>query len=174
MSARLLARLRDPEAARDSYYACPLSTAVDRCRLSTCCRLSTVNPCRPVDPVDRGPLSTPVDPGLADNIYPLFLQLSPATPRVCPSMKGVPSKLQPQLKEVTKGEHEEEPSTSTQPAIISTCIAVMMAGCVLVPGSSHSRHPPTVGAAAHKHTAPAIILAGREHKAATVRNKRHM
>ena len=88
-------------------------SAVDRCRpLSTVDLLSTVNPCRPVDPVDRGPLSTPVNPGPANNIYPLFLQLSPATPRVCPSMKGVPSKLQPQLILVSqKEEHEEEPST---------------------------------------------------------------
>ena len=37
--------------------------AVDHCRpLSTVDLLSTVNPCRPVDPVDHGPLSTTVDP----------------------------------------------------------------------------------------------------------------
>ena len=36
--------------------------AVDHCRpLSTVDLLSTVNPCRPVDPVDHGPLSTTVD-----------------------------------------------------------------------------------------------------------------
>ena len=128
-------------------------SAVDRCRpLSTVDLLSTVNPCRPVDPVVRGPLSTPVNPGLADNIYPLAFP-----PAESSHSKGVPLpmmlqrafKLQSHLKKSMK----KEPSTSTQPDIISTCIAVMMAGCVLVPGSSQTMHPSRPADAAHKHTA---------------------
>ena len=128
---------------------------VDRCPLSTVDLLLTVNPCRPVDPVDRGPLSTPVNPEPANNIYPLFLQLSPATPRVCPFPRVcLPSCYQvaTTAQRSNKEEHEEEPSTSTQPAIISTCIAVMMAGCVLVPDSSQAMHPSRPAGAAHKHT----------------------
>ena len=53
-----------------------------------------------------------------------------------------------------KEEHQAAtPGTSTQPAIISTCVALMMAGCVLVPDSSCTMHPSTPGGAAHKHTA---------------------
>ena len=155
----------------DSHNACPLSidlcrplsTAVD-CRLAVDCQpLSTCRPCRPWSTVD------PCQPRTGQQHLPSFPPAESSHSKGVPLPKGVPSKVLPSCnhssnKEVTKGEHEEEPSTSTQPAIISTCIAVMMAGCVLVPDSSQAMHPSRPAGAAHKHytsTQPAIIPARR-------------